>query len=181
MIKDYNNDVQTLFLRMMITNAELYTRVTNIMNSDNFDKRLRPAAEFIVEFSKKYGVMPEPEQIKATTGISIDPVPDFNEAHNEWFLEEFNMNDAGIVILDPVRVFSREIKEQVWMKQDKKCWVTGLPLAFEDAEGGHIVAHSNGGKSTIENCAIVHKNENSAMSSMDATMYKVMRQGQMAA
>ena len=74
---------------MMITNAELYTRVTNIMNSDNFDKRLRPAAEFIVEFSKKYGVMPEPEQIKATTGISIDPVTDFNEAHNEWFLEEF--------------------------------------------------------------------------------------------
>ena len=91
------------------------------------------------------------------------------------------MNDAGIVILDPVRVFSREIKEQVWMKQDKKCWVTGLPLAFEDAEGGHIVAHSNGGRTTIENCAIVHKNENSAMSSMDATMYKVMRQGQMAA
>lgn len=89
MLKDYNIDVQTLFLRMMVTNAELYTRVTNIMNPQNFDKRLRPAAEFITEYSKKYGVMPEPTQIKAATSIDCDVIPEINDTHTDWFLEEF--------------------------------------------------------------------------------------------
>lgn len=89
MLKDYNIDVQTLFLRMMVTNAELYTRITNIMNPQNFDKRLRPAAEFITEYSKKYGVMPEPTQIKAATNIECEAIPEINDNHTDWFLEEF--------------------------------------------------------------------------------------------
>ncbi len=89
MIKDYNTEVQALFLRMMVTNAELYTRVMNIMNSENFDRKLRPVAEFIVEHSTKYNILPDPVQIKATTGQDIDVVPDLSEGHNDWFLEEF--------------------------------------------------------------------------------------------
>jgi len=89
LIKDYNTDVQALFLRMMVTNAELYTRVMNIMNSENFDRKLRPVAEFIVEHSTKYNILPDPVQIKATTGQDIDVVPDLSEGHNDWFLEEF--------------------------------------------------------------------------------------------
>jgi hypothetical protein len=71
---DYNIDIQTVFLRMMITNAELYTRVMNIMNPENFDRRLRPVAEFIIEHAKKYNVMPDPIQIKATTDTSIERI-----------------------------------------------------------------------------------------------------------
>ena len=89
MLKDYNIDVQMLFLRMMITNAELYTRVMNIMNVANFDKTLRPVAEFMVEHSKKYNVMPEPVQVKATTGVEVDVIPELDDGHYEWFLEEF--------------------------------------------------------------------------------------------
>ena len=74
---------------MMVTNAELYTRVMNIMNAENFDRRLRPVAEFIMEHSKKYNVMPEPTQIKATTGISLDKIEELDDGHHEWFLEEF--------------------------------------------------------------------------------------------
>ena len=73
----------------MVTNAELYTRVMNIMNAENFDRRLRPVAEFIMEHSKKYNVMPEPTQIKATTGISLDKIEELDDGHHEWFLEEF--------------------------------------------------------------------------------------------
>ena len=89
MINDYNIDVQKLFLQMMVTNAELYTRVMNIMNSANFDRRLRPVAEFIMEHTKKYNVMPDPIQIKATTEISIEAIPELDEGHYDWFLEEF--------------------------------------------------------------------------------------------
>ena len=73
----------------MITNAELYTRVMNIMNPENFDRKLRPVAEFLVEHSAKYSLLPDAIQIKATTGIEVEPVPDLGEGHNDWFLEEF--------------------------------------------------------------------------------------------
>jgi len=89
LLKEYNTDVQTLFLRMMVTNAELYTRVMNIMNPENFDRKLRPVAEFLVEHSSKYSLLPDSVQIKATTGVDVDPVPELSEGHNDWFLEEF--------------------------------------------------------------------------------------------
>ena len=89
MIKNYNTDVQLLFLRMMVTNAELYTRVMNIMNVANFEKGLRPVAEFIVEHTKKYNVMPDPVQVQATTGVSVEQITELDDGHYEWFLEEF--------------------------------------------------------------------------------------------
>lgn len=89
MIKEYNTDVQALFLRMMVTNAELYTRVMNIMNAENFDRTLRPVAEFMVEHTTKYSIMPDPIQIKATTGVEVEAIPELDEGHYDWFLEEF--------------------------------------------------------------------------------------------
>ena len=86
---DYTVDVQKLFLRMMITNAELYIRVMNIMNSENFDRSLRPAAEMFKEHSQKYNVLPDCAQIKATTGIDIEPITELSEGHYEWFFDEF--------------------------------------------------------------------------------------------
>jgi KaiC/GvpD/RAD55 family RecA-like ATPase len=89
LLKEYNTEVQELFLRMMVTNAELYTRVMNIMNPLNFDRRLRPAAEFMVEHTTKYSIMPDPAQIKATTGEAIETIPELDQGHYDWFLEEF--------------------------------------------------------------------------------------------
>jgi KaiC/GvpD/RAD55 family RecA-like ATPase len=89
LLKDYNVDVQLLFIRMMLSNAELYTRVMNIMNPQNFDKSLRPVAEFITEYCEKYSILPDTEQIKATTGVTIEPIEEFNDNHTDWFLSEF--------------------------------------------------------------------------------------------
>lgn len=86
---EYTVEVQTLFLRMMVTNAELYTRVANIMDSANFDKSLRPVTEMFKEHSDKYKTLPDSEQIRATTGLDIDPIENLNEGHYSWFLDEF--------------------------------------------------------------------------------------------
>ena len=87
--KEYSVELQKLFLQMMITNAELYTRVMNIMNSENFDKSLRSAAELFKEHTTKYGVLPDSTQIKALTGIDIEVIPELSQGHYEWFFEEF--------------------------------------------------------------------------------------------
>ena len=89
MLKEYGLDVQRLFLEMMLEDATSYVRVQNIYNSQNFDKSLRPAAEFIKEHSDKHKTMPDRTQIAATTGIKLAPVPDLNEGHFDWFMGEF--------------------------------------------------------------------------------------------
>ena len=86
---EYTHDIQELFLRMMLTDAQLYTRVSNIMNSENFERTLRPAAKFLVEFSEKYNAIPDAEQIKATTGLDIALIPGMRDSDTEWFLDEF--------------------------------------------------------------------------------------------
>ena len=73
----------------MLTDAQLYTRVSNIMNSENFERTLRPAAKFLVEFSEKYNAIPDAEQIKATTGLDIAIIPAMRDSDTEWFLDEF--------------------------------------------------------------------------------------------
>jgi replicative DNA helicase len=89
MLKDYGLDVQRLFLEMMLEDASSYVRVQNIYNPQNFDKSLRPAAEFIKEHSDKHKTMPDRMQISATTGVKLAPVPDLNEGHYDWFMGEF--------------------------------------------------------------------------------------------
>lgn len=89
MIKDYNTDVQKLFLEFLLQDAQSYVRVQNIFNPKNFDQRLKPVAEFIQEHVSKHTVLPDRAQIVATTGIRLDEVPDLEESHYDWFLEEF--------------------------------------------------------------------------------------------
>ena len=89
MLKDYNFEVQKLFLRMMITDGELYTRVSNIVNPENFDKALKPVVKFFQEHTEKYNTLPEPGQISASCNIELEPVADLGEGHCEWFLDEF--------------------------------------------------------------------------------------------
>jgi KaiC/GvpD/RAD55 family RecA-like ATPase len=89
LLKEYNVDVQKLFLRMMLTNAELYTRVVNIIDSQNFEKSLRPVAEMFKDHTEKFSVLPDSNQIKAVTGIELEPITELSDGHYEWFLEEF--------------------------------------------------------------------------------------------
>jgi KaiC/GvpD/RAD55 family RecA-like ATPase len=74
---------------MMLSDAELYTRVMNIMNPKNFDRSIRHVAEFFVEHAQKYNVLPDPTQVKAVTGQSVDIIEDMAQGHVEFFLTEF--------------------------------------------------------------------------------------------
>ena len=89
MLKDYGLEVQRLFLEMMLQDAESYVRVQNIYNPENFDRSLRPAAEFIAKHSDDHKTLPTVEQIAASTGVRLNHIPDLNDGHFEWFMDEF--------------------------------------------------------------------------------------------
>lgn len=82
-------DLQKLFLEMMIQDSQSFVRVQNIYNAENFDRSLVATAKFLSEHSEKYKALPTLEQIKATTGQELNPVPNLDESHYEWFLDEF--------------------------------------------------------------------------------------------
>ena len=86
---EYNLDVQMLFLRMMMTHPELYLRVANIFNPENFVKPLRPVADLIKTHCDEYMVLPETTQVKAITGIELELIPELTSGHFDWFFAEF--------------------------------------------------------------------------------------------
>lgn len=89
MAKEYNADIQRLFLEIMLQDAQNYVRVQNIYNPDNFDRSLRAVAQFVRDHGDQYKTLPTLDQIKATTGVELKSVPDLNEGHYNWFFEEF--------------------------------------------------------------------------------------------
>ena len=89
MLKEFGIDVQKLFLDFMLTDAENFVRVRNIFNVSNFDKALKPVADFIKRHSDEYNTLPEINQLKAATGFNHTPINDMDIGHQDWFLDEF--------------------------------------------------------------------------------------------
>jgi len=81
--------MQLTLLRTMVSDAELFTRVINIFNPENFDKSLRPVAELLKEHSDKYRTLPDSEIIKASTGVEIELLDEVKDNRKEWFLDKF--------------------------------------------------------------------------------------------
>jgi KaiC/GvpD/RAD55 family RecA-like ATPase len=89
MNKEFNQDLQKLFLEIMLSEAQDYVRVQNIYNPENFDRSLRAVAEFVRKHSDDHKTLPTFDQIRAVTGVELKAVTDITEGHHEWFLKEF--------------------------------------------------------------------------------------------
>jgi archaellum biogenesis ATPase FlaH len=88
-MKDYSVEVQRLFLEIMMQDAQSFVRVQNIYNEENFDRSLRSAAKFIKEHADKHKTLPDRRQVSAVTNISLEEIPELNDGHLDWFMEEF--------------------------------------------------------------------------------------------
>jgi len=88
-MKDYSPEVQQLFLEIMMQDAQSFLRVQNIFNSENFDRHLRETAQFIYDHANEHKTLPDRAQIKAVTGVHLQEIPELNEGHIDWCLQEF--------------------------------------------------------------------------------------------
>lgn len=91
MSTEYGIEIQELFLRMMISDSQLYTRISNILNAENFDKSLRSVVKFIKEFAEKYTSVPDSDQIRAVTKVSLTIIDDLRKSDIDWFLDSFEV------------------------------------------------------------------------------------------
>ena len=86
---EFTADVQKLFLEFMLQDPSLFTRVSNIYNSDNFDKSLKRAAKFVSDHAEQHSTLPDRVQLKAVAGVDLQAIAGINDGHINWFLEEF--------------------------------------------------------------------------------------------
>ncbi len=88
----------------------------------------------------------------------------------KWITADFDPT-KHIIIKDKTRAFPRFMKEIALQQQNHVCAVDGLPLTWDEADAGHIIAHADGGKTELENCAMIRKIHNSKMGTMSVTEY----------
>jgi archaellum biogenesis ATPase FlaH len=88
-IKDYNEEVQEMFLRFLISDPSLFSRCQNIVEPEFFNRKFRPSVELLQNHSTEFNSIPTLVQIQAVGGIDLLPIENITPDHHNWFLREF--------------------------------------------------------------------------------------------
>lgn len=91
MIKDYNYDVQKLYIELLLSDPEIFVRCQSIFDHSLFDRKLQDAAEFIHEYAKGYNTLPDYDVINATCRTSLKHPGAQSEGSINWLLDEFEL------------------------------------------------------------------------------------------
>ena len=111
-IKEYNLDLQRLFVEFLAQDKDLFSRVNGIIDSSYFDRELRKGVEFIQEHASGYSALPTLEQIKATTGLELQKLKDVD---NRRIFEKDD--DVGVIFESILKI--QEILNEFTVKKFK--------------------------------------------------------------
>jgi len=86
---NYNYDIQKLYIEMMLADAESFVRCQSIFDSTLFDRKLQPAAEFLIKYVEDYSSIPTLDIINAATNSDFKQLANVKENDYDWLLTEF--------------------------------------------------------------------------------------------
>lgn len=88
--KEYNVELQKLFLEFLAGDKELFLRVNSILEDSYFDRTLRKSVKLMKDHVEEYGSLPTNDQIKALTNVDLSGLSEqVDDRHKNWFLDEF--------------------------------------------------------------------------------------------
>ena len=87
--KNYDYEVQKVYLEMMLADAETFVRCQGIFDHTLFDRKLQDAAEFVNEYTKQYSVMPDFETVNASCRTDLKAPKELKEGHLQWLMDDF--------------------------------------------------------------------------------------------
>ena len=88
-IKEYTDHVQELFIKFLISDADLFARCQNIIKPEFFNRKFKVTVELLKNHSEKYNSIPTLEQINAIGGLGIEIIHNVTPDHQNWFMDEF--------------------------------------------------------------------------------------------
>lgn len=89
-VKNYTKDIEELFIKFFLTDAELFVRCMGITDPKHFkDPTHRNCITFIKNHAEEHASLPTLEQIFAMTGKQYERIVDALDNHKDWFLKEF--------------------------------------------------------------------------------------------
>jgi len=156
-VKEYNIDLQRLFVEFLAQDKDLFSRVNGIIDPLYFDRELRKGVEFIQEHAMNYSALPTRDQILATTGIELQELKDVDDRHQKWFIDEFEtfckhkalesaiLESADLLEKGEYGPVERKIKEAVGIGLAKHM---GTDYWESPAERIERVRNARGGTST---------------------------------
>ena len=89
MIKDYDHDIQKLYLEMMLADAETFVRCQGIFDHTLFDRKLQDAAEFMHKYAEEYSVLPDYNMVNSSAKTDLKHPGELKDGHLEWLMDEF--------------------------------------------------------------------------------------------
>lgn len=146
---------------------ELFNRVIVIHN------------EYMKKYENQKKLLQKPSPFDSTKTRGKQYNDSLNEydtlAHYEYpvkmLLEELDLSDL-LTLKDTKRLFPLAWREAKLAEQGFKCAIDGKPLKLEDAQGGHIISHADGGLTVYENLAMIRTEHNRKMGSLSLEQYK---------
>ena len=156
-VKEYNIDLQRLFVEFLAQDKDLFSRVNGIIDPLYFDRELRKGVEFIQEHAMNYSALPTRDQILATTGLELQELKDVDDRHQKWFIDEFEtfcrhkalesaiLESADLLEKGEYGPVERKIKEAVSIGLAKHM---GTDYWESPAERIERVRNARGGQST---------------------------------
>ena len=78
------------------------------------------------------------------------------------------------IIVDSRRTFSRDEKISKLMEQDSSCGYCGIDLQIENAIGDHMIPHSHGGETSMDNLVVSCNKCNSMKSSLPYDLWETL-------
>jgi KaiC/GvpD/RAD55 family RecA-like ATPase len=88
-VKEYNDEVQELFIKFLISDPDLFARCQNIVKSEFFNRKFKNTVDLIKSHSTNYNTIPTLEQINAVGGLNLEVIPNVTPEHQDWFMDEF--------------------------------------------------------------------------------------------
>jgi KaiC/GvpD/RAD55 family RecA-like ATPase len=74
---------------MFLSDAETFVRCQSIFDAENFDRKLKDAAQFITDYVDKYKVMPELDIVNTSCETDFKDVTGLPIENYDWLLDEF--------------------------------------------------------------------------------------------
>jgi len=87
--KNYDYEVQKVYLEMMMSDAETFVRCQGIFDHTLFDRKLQDAAEFINEYTKQYNTLPDFDTVNASCRTDLKRSEDMKDGHAQWLMDDF--------------------------------------------------------------------------------------------